>query len=76
VHKHSIGNFVSNASSTHLNFFESEKNLLGGHTRGIHRLKEILKVIEYFGGKTIQRRHKGENKISEDSIELCQEGIE
>jgi len=34
------------------------------------------KVTEYSEGKTVQRRHRTKNKIVEDSIEFCQEGIE
>jgi hypothetical protein len=34
--------------------FESEKNMPGGHTRIIHRLRGNLKVVEYLGGKSAQ----------------------
>jgi hypothetical protein len=54
----------------------SGKNVPGGHTRRIHRLKRSLRVTEYSGGKTVQRRHRGKNKIVEYFVELCKEGIE
>jgi hypothetical protein len=38
-----IGNSVASARSVHLKSYESEKNVPGGHTRIIHRLKGNLK---------------------------------
>jgi hypothetical protein len=37
---------------------ESEKNTSGGNTRVIIDLRRSIRVIEYLGGKTVQRRHK------------------
>jgi hypothetical protein len=48
----------------------------GGHTRGIINSKENLKVTEHLGGKTVQRRAQREDIIVEDSVKLCQVGIE
>jgi hypothetical protein len=53
-----IGGFVANVRSVHLNSFNSEKNMSGGHTREITKLKRNLKVTEYLGGGTVQRRNK------------------
>jgi hypothetical protein len=36
----------------------------------------ILKVVEHLGGKTVQRRAQRIDRISENSVRLCQEGIE
>jgi hypothetical protein len=47
----------------------------GGHTRKFTDSRS-LRVTEYSGGKNVQRRHRGENKITEDFVELCQKGIE
>jgi hypothetical protein len=35
-----IGKFVANTRSAHLNSFESDKNMLGGHTREIKTQEE------------------------------------
>jgi hypothetical protein len=40
----------------HLNSFESEKNVPGGHTRIRYKLKRSLKVVEHLGGEIVQRR--------------------
>jgi hypothetical protein len=50
--------------------------VLGGRTRGIINSKENLKVTEHLGGKTVQRRAQREDRIVEDSVKLCQVGIE
>jgi hypothetical protein len=42
----------------------------------IHRLKEILKVVEHLGGRTVQRRAQREERTTEGFVELFQEGIE
>jgi hypothetical protein len=47
----------------------------GGHTRTFTDSREILKVTEYLGGEIVQRRHM-RRKVTEDFVELCQEGIE
>jgi hypothetical protein len=50
----SIGNFVANARHVHLNIESSSgKNVPRGHTRGIHRLKRSLKVVEYLRGENV-----------------------
>jgi hypothetical protein len=55
----SIGNSVASARSAHLNLESSSgKNMPGGHTRGIHRLKRSLKVVEHLRGETVQRNHR------------------
>jgi hypothetical protein len=43
---------------------------------GGNNIKRILKVAQHLGGEHVQRRHRGENIINEDSIELFQVGIE
>jgi hypothetical protein len=52
----------------------SLENMPGGHTRIITDLKRILKVTEYLGGETVQRRAK--KRVVEYFVELCQVGIE
>jgi hypothetical protein len=46
------------------------------HTRRIHRLKGSLRVTEYSGGGTVQRKAQRRNRTTEGSVKLCQEGIE
>jgi hypothetical protein len=46
------------------------------HTRRIHRLKGSLRVTEYSGGGTVQRKEQRRNITTEGSVKLCQEGIE
>jgi hypothetical protein len=54
----------------------SGEDVQGGHTRGIINSKEKLKVTKHLGGKTVQRRAQREDKIVEDSVKICQVGIE
>jgi hypothetical protein len=42
-----------------------------------HKLKgEASRLLNTLEVKTVQRRAQRENKITEDSVKLCQEGIE
>jgi hypothetical protein len=37
---------------------------------GGNNIKRILKVSQHLGGEPVQRRHRGENIITEDFLEL------
>jgi hypothetical protein len=52
-----------------------------GRARRVHQLKslaqgESLKVVEYLGGRTVQRKAQKKTESLRSSVELCQEGIE
>jgi hypothetical protein len=50
--------------------------MLGGHTIGIIDSKDKLKVTKHLGGNTVKRKALREDKISKDSMKLCQVGID
>jgi hypothetical protein len=42
----------------------------------VTNLRRILKVVEYLGGKTVQKRAQDRPESLRDSVRLYQEGIE
>jgi hypothetical protein len=59
-----IGGSVASARSAHMKLeSSSEENVLGGHTRKIHKLKRSHRVTEHFEGETVQRKAQKKTKL-------------
>jgi hypothetical protein len=54
----------------------SGKNVPGGRTREFIDSRRSLRVTEYSGGEDCAEEGTERDKITEDSVKLCQEGIE
>jgi hypothetical protein len=56
---------------------DSDKDVPGGCTLAeVIGSRRNLKVVEYLGGETVQRRTQKKAESLRSSVELCQEGIE